>query len=204
MEFRSSFSQVLNAAASERGKDDRELLESCLAGDERAWSALVAKYKRLIYSIPIKNGFQPADAADVFQSVWVDLLESLGRIRDGEKLKAWLITVTVRKCSRLRAKMRRAAEIVPAEEESQLAGQECDLSRLSAEMEAEQAVREALEKLSPRCVTLIRHLFFDEPRLSYSRIAEKIGVSSNTIGSMRERCLEKLRQVLEASGAGLR
>lgn len=119
-------------------------------------------------------------------------------------MKAWLITVTVRKCFHLRAKMSRATEIMPAEEESQLADQERDLSRLYAELEAEQAVREALEKLPPRCVTLIQHLFFDEPRLPYSRIAEKIGVSSNTIGSMGEHCLEKLRQVLEDSGANVR
>src|SRR5439155_969343 len=47
--------------------DDR-LVAECLQGDEKAWSALVDKYKNLIFSIPIKLGLYD-DAADIFQAV---------------------------------------------------------------------------------------------------------------------------------------
>ena len=33
---------------------DSRLVRACLDGDERAWAALIAKYKNLIYSIPLK------------------------------------------------------------------------------------------------------------------------------------------------------
>ena len=56
--------------------DDRELVQSCLKGDAEAWETLILRYQRLIYSIPIRSGFSPVDAADVFQSVCVKLLES--------------------------------------------------------------------------------------------------------------------------------
>ena len=35
---------------------DARLVRACLDGNELAWSALIAKYKNLIYSIPLKAG----------------------------------------------------------------------------------------------------------------------------------------------------
>lgn len=200
MELRADFSEALESLARARLADDGALIEDCLAGREEAWSALVAKYKRLIYSIPLKSGIPPADAADIFQSVWVDLLESLGRMRDASKLKAWLITVTVRKCMHFWSEQKRERARLPQGNDLECADPNADLPGLYATLEVEQAVREALETLSPRCATLIKYLFFDEPHLSYSHIARKVGVSSNAIGSLRERCLNRLRQALEDSG----
>jgi DNA-directed RNA polymerase specialized sigma subunit len=57
---------------------DEQLIARCLKGDQEAWSALIEKYKNLIYSIPIKLGMHQ-DAADIFQSVCVDLLSELPR-----------------------------------------------------------------------------------------------------------------------------
>jgi RNA polymerase sigma factor (sigma-70 family) len=77
---------------------DERLVRRCLRGDEDAWSALIDKYKRLIYSIPIRYRAGPDDAADIFQAVCLDLFEELPRLRKVESLRSWLITVAVRKC----------------------------------------------------------------------------------------------------------
>src|SRR5258708_38425842 len=53
---------------------DARLVSQCLKGNEDAWSALLEKYKRLIYSIPIKYGLSVDQATDVFQEVCVELL----------------------------------------------------------------------------------------------------------------------------------
>ncbi len=57
---------------------DERLVALCLKGDEQAWADLIEKYKNLIYSIPIKLGMYE-DAADIFQSVCVDLLSDLSK-----------------------------------------------------------------------------------------------------------------------------
>ena len=49
-------------------RDDSQLVKQCLAGNEEAWSQLIDKYKALIYSIPVKYGLPPQEAADVFQA----------------------------------------------------------------------------------------------------------------------------------------
>ena len=56
--------------------DDTRLVKECLRGEETAWSELVSKYKNLIFSIPIKYGFSQEEAADIFQSVCLDLVNA--------------------------------------------------------------------------------------------------------------------------------
>ena len=77
-------------------RGDRELLSACLQGDAKAWEALIARYQRLIYSIPINMRLSPNDAADVFQSVCLKLLENLSTLRNQDKLSSWL-TITTRR-----------------------------------------------------------------------------------------------------------
>ena len=58
---------------------DEELIERCLADDSDAWSALIDRYKNLIYSIPIRMGMHQ-EANDIFQLVCVDLLSKLPQL----------------------------------------------------------------------------------------------------------------------------
>ena len=73
-------------------------MKECLEGDEQAWSALIDKYKNLIYSIPIKYGLPRDDAGEIFQQVCLRLLSDLSSLRDPQSLGGWLITVTSHKC----------------------------------------------------------------------------------------------------------
>src|SRR6266480_1604267 len=98
----------MEAAADLAERDDRTLLAACLDGDHSAWEALITRYQRLIYSIPIKARLSHDDAADIFQSVCLKLYEKLSTIRDGERISSWLITTTSRECWRLSARNRRA------------------------------------------------------------------------------------------------
>src|SRR5262245_10005679 len=94
-------------------KDDSELLTSCLEGDASAWEALLARYQRLIYSIPIKMGLSPNDAADIFQIVCMKLLKNLSSLRHLERVSSWLTITTRRESWRLAALRRRDHVLVP-------------------------------------------------------------------------------------------
>src|SRR5262252_2707557 len=90
------------------GRPDRELVAACLDGDSSAWEALIVRYQRLIYSIAVKMGLPSDDAADVFQSICLRLVEKLPTLRDHQKLSSWIITSTRRECWRVSAATRRA------------------------------------------------------------------------------------------------
>jgi len=56
--------ESLKAAIDTKGStQDARMVQECLKGSQEAWSALVDKYKKLIFSIPVKQGFPPEDAA---------------------------------------------------------------------------------------------------------------------------------------------
>src|SRR6185503_21330390 len=137
--------------------DDRTLVDACLKGDSQAWEILILRYQRLIYSIPIRSGFSPVDAADIFQSVCVRLLQKLSTLRKQEKISSWLMTTTTRECWRVVEKRRRETgpKIYDDEYEqdiiSQLKSAEplADQHRTAAERQ--QVVREAVQALSERC-----------------------------------------------------
>ncbi|HWX55503.1 MAG TPA: sigma-70 family RNA polymerase sigma factor [Verrucomicrobiae bacterium] len=178
--------------------DDDRLVRSCLKGDEDAWEALIDRYKHLIFSIPIKYGFSSDDAADIFQSVCLDFLRELPRLRDVRALPKWLIQVTAHACMRSRARQQPEE---PAEEMETLPDtrQMMPEDRLH-EIHQEQALRNALARLSPRCQKLVRMLFYENPSLPYTEIASRLGLAVGSIGFIRGRCLGKLRQALDLAG----
>src|SRR5436190_17716394 len=80
-------------------KSDTDRVRQCLTGDQGAWSELIDRYQRLIYSVARSLSQSSEDAADVFQQVCLELYQRLPELRDAESLPAWLITVTRRQAA---------------------------------------------------------------------------------------------------------
>ncbi|HYV06076.1 MAG TPA: sigma-70 family RNA polymerase sigma factor [Blastocatellia bacterium] len=183
--------------------DDLTLVERCLAGDAAAWEALIVRYQRLIYSIPLRSGFSPVDTADIFQSVCVILLKKLPTLRDRARISSWLITTTTRECWRLAQKRRRETQpSVYGEEYDRDILNNLESSAPLAEQqrisfESQQAVRDAVAALNERCRLLITLLFYSKEELSYAEIARRTGIPQNSLGPNRARCLQRLKRALE-------
>lgn len=178
---------------------DEFLVKECLSGNEAAWSALIDKYKNLVFSIPIKRGFSSDDAADIFQSVCLALVSELPRLRRPRALPAWLIQTTSRKCFRWQDTSRRytGAEL---QEETLLDDSSKVPEELVAELEREHIVRDAVSELSTDCKRLVELLFYQTPAPSYDDLAVALGTPKGSIGPTRIRCLEKLRRLLQEKG----
>ena len=174
------------------------LVQECIRGNEQAWHVLVDRYKKLIYSIPLKYGAPPQDAADIFQSVCLDLFNELPRLRDADALQGWIMRVTNHKCYHWKRQQR--PEEWTDDELSGVSGGDPVPTDLLAELEREQLVREALEKLPPRCKKMIELLFFEHPPLAYTEVAARLSLARGSIGFIRGRCLKKLRRLLEEKG----
>jgi RNA polymerase sigma factor (sigma-70 family) len=176
---------------------DEALVEACLAGDQTAWTALVARYRNLVYSVPVRYRLSPDDAADVFQQVWLTLFSELPRLRNAGSLRSWLMTVATHQCNRLR---RRQALMVGAPE-ALLEQLPVDAgSEFQRRAEKEQTFREAAARLPERCQKLIRMLFYEDPPLPYAEVARRLGLAEGSVGFIRGRCLQKLKTQLEKMG----
>jgi len=175
------------------------IVAECLAGDERAWSALLDRYKNLIYSIPLRYGTPHQDAADIFQAVCLDLFNELPRLRDAEALQGWLTRVTTNKCyhwKRRQFEQERDTE----EEVENLSAVQVIPPDVLAELEREQMVREAMEHLPPRCREMIELLFFEHPPVAYNEVARRLNLATGSIGFIRGRCLKRLKKLLQEKG----
>jgi RNA polymerase sigma factor (sigma-70 family) len=179
-------------------RQDGLLVQECLKGSEEAWSALIDKYKNLIFSIPIKYGFSRDEAAEIFQAVCVGVLEELPQLREPRALAAWLIKMTSHKCFRWRAQRNR---YIDTELQETLPDELLKMpEELFREVEREQILREALGALSADCKRIIELLFFENPPVPYEELSNTLGMAKGSIGATRMRCLEKLRRSLEKKG----
>ncbi len=176
-------------------------MSECLEGNDRAWSALIAKYKNLIYSVPVRWGLPASDASDVFQSTVADLLSELGRLREPKALPMWLVQVASHRCIQIKKQQSRESqpdESSPATEPQ--SPPEETPEELLQESIREQMLRTALLQTPQRCRELIRMLFYEHPARPYPEVAAVLGLAVGSIGFIRRRCLDRLRKALEEAG----
>jgi RNA polymerase sigma factor (sigma-70 family) len=184
----------------DRDWNNTQLVAGCLAGDDRAWTALLDRYKNLIYSIPVRYGAPPQDAADIFQAVCLDLFNELPRLRDAEALQGWLIRVTTHKCYHWKQRVGNRNGDQDDGQLDNLSGTEPIPGETIAEIEKEQIVREAISGLPDRCREMIDLLFFEIPPMPYNEVARRLRLAKGSIGFIRGRCLKRLKKVLEQKG----
>jgi len=163
-------------------------------GDVQAWNALVERYAPLIWSICRKYRLGPADADDVGQSVWLHLVDQLGKIREPAALAGWLATTTRRECGRLVRAARGPAAVGYALDAENMADEQSDAAEqevLAAERHA--ALREAFAHLPTECQRLVAMLTADPPA-PYAEISATLSMPVGSIGPTRSRCLDRIRR----------
>ena len=183
---------------------DTRLIRECLGGNEQAWAALINKYKRLIYSIPIKYGATHEDAADILQAVCIELFSELSNLRKTESLKSWLISVTAHQAYHWKKRQRSGQveldAMEPDQADAQVAAKGALAPEILEEVEQEEQVREAMRSLPARCAEMMRLLFYEQPPLPYAEVARRLGLATGSIGFIRGRCLKRLEKILVEMG----
>lgn len=173
------------------------MIRAAEAGDEAAWAAIVDRFAGLVWATARAYRLPPSEAADVSQTTWLRLVENLDRIKDPERLGAWLATTARREC--LRHIRLRGREFATGEDALFEAPSEDHAEQRLITRERNAAFRRAFARISERCQALLRLLAAPEP-LSYEEIAAALGMPIGAIGPTRGRCLEQLRRTPELAG----
>jgi RNA polymerase sigma factor (sigma-70 family) len=171
------------------GQDTGELISSALGGDSAAWRELVEQHAGLVWSIVRGMGLQDADAADVFQTVFLRLTEKLGQVREPERLPGWLATTCRREVYELsRSKHRRSG---PDDGMDERPSDDAGPEEVVATGDTSECVLAGLRRLSKECQRLLRMVAMRRD-LSYADIGAALDVPIGSIGPMRARCLHRL------------
>lgn len=159
---------------------------------------LCSKYNNINRLLAIMN-VEKQDREDLLQEVFIKALRYLNKLRDVEKMDAWLWSITrneVNRHWREVMKNRQAIRSLDAEEFAvDVARQDGNYYlRLANELERigdREQIARLLRRLSEDAVILLRLYYYEGYNLA--EIAQITGESENTVKSRHRRALEKLR-----------
>lgn len=179
-----------------------DLVRAAARGDPEAWTALVEAYSGLVWSVPRGYHLSAADAADVYQTVWLRLAEHLSRIENPDHVGGWLATTARRESLRVAqtsTKVVLAADTTmfeyPQEDTATPEQAVLDAEQTALDSERAKRVWQAFAQLSVRCQQLLRMLFATPPP-NYAEVAAALDMRVGSVGPTRMRCLENLRRRL--------
>jgi RNA polymerase sigma factor (sigma-70 family) len=184
--------------------DVAELVKRAADGDAQAWNAIVDRFSGLVWSVSRSYGLSRADASDVFQTVWLRLVEHLTRLREPERLAGWLATTARNECLKM---LRKAGRTIATDDDAtfdratpgDLGDGRGDLDRALLAEERDSVVWKAFATIPARCQTLLRLLTADPP-IAYTDVSAMLDMPIGSIGPTRARCLDKLRTALAHLG----
>ena len=185
----------LELQSAEIAKADAELVKRCRQGDQAAWDALVDRYQRLIFAIPRRAGLNEEQAADVFQEVFLTLVEKIEAIEQPEKIRSWIVTTAKFKTwgvirgskgfyspeteEEMEAEMARIADKSPLADDLLIELEEQHLIRNCFETDRRAVPANSLDDL------------FTRPGASYAEVAAAIGVGETSISPTARTVPEK-------------
>ncbi|MCU0969106.1 MAG: sigma-70 family RNA polymerase sigma factor [Rubrivivax sp.] len=185
---------------------DDDLVRRCRAGSEAAWSTLVRRYQRLVYTVPRRAGLSDEACADVFQTTFARLVEHLDRIDDAARVRAWLVTTAKRESLRLLEAARRVVDLAgPSDGADDEEGSPLERipdpgplpAALLDELQQHHRLRTAVDRLDPRSRQFVELVFLQDEPLPYAEVARRLGIAEGSIGPTRARVLAKLRALME-------
>jgi RNA polymerase sigma factor (sigma-70 family) len=134
------------------------------------------------------------------------LAQSLHEIEDPERLSGWLATTTRRFTWRALQRQRREQLVAPPNDADPPTSpalpsvSNFTLDDLLNGWFRQEALEQALRQLSTRCQELLHLLFLDEQQPDYDEISRRLNIPKGSIGPTRNRCLQRLRSLLEEVG----
>jgi RNA polymerase sigma factor (sigma-70 family) len=172
-----------------------ELVGHCVAGDRRAWDDLVAEFGTLVRAIARAFGLNQADADDVCQMTWSRAFQRIHTLREPDRFRAWLATLTRREALN---HLRGATRYLPVGDSREFEHlQSADTSpedQLLRRSERDR-VTSALRELPSDQRELIGCLF-GERAMSYDQISAALAMPRGSVGPTRARALRRLRQLM--------
>ena len=183
---------------------DAALIVRCKNGDGAAWQVLVHRYQRLVYAIVRRIGLDEHAAADVFQTVFMRLMEHLPRLTQLDRLQAWIVTTAKRETLLQRKRGLRNVSMTRADDD-ETDGAEWDIADDAAlpedalaALQLQNLVKNAMQRLDARCRELLTLLYGqDDDKIAYDEVATRLAMPVGSIGPTRARCLGKLRKLVD-------
>jgi RNA polymerase sigma factor (sigma-70 family) len=166
-----------------------ELAARAIDHDQAAWRELVDRLKGVAWKVLYGYDLSEEDRKDAFASTFFRLYEHLATIRELEKLPGWVATTARNEAHTI---FRRRRNTVPMDTVGWREAPQVEETDHVVAGELHAALYAAFGRLAPQSQALMRLLTTDPP-LSYDEISRNLDIPRGSIGPLRQRCLERLR-----------
>ncbi len=173
-------------------KTDHELVMECLNGNNDAFSELVTRYKRLIYSVAYKFSRNDEDVNDMAQDAFIKIYKSLSRYDSQYKFSTWSVKVTTNIC--LDHVRRKKINSVSLDEIENFIGSGNSPEDQYLRKEHSQTVMNAINELPE--IYRMPIIMYHQKGMSYKEIAEFLDKPMSIIKNRLFRARHALRENL--------
>lgn len=183
-------------------QSDKELIDAVTAGDNAGFAPLMARYQQgvfdYLYHLLLRNR---QTAEDLTQDVFLKAFRALASVDTRLPLKPWLMRIAHNEAANyLRGRARHPESYMEPEAWAQIGDSRPDNpENISAAQQEQARVNQALLKLKPRYREALLLYYHEEQ--SYEEIADILGVSLGTVGTLMHRGKAMLKTLLEPGEA---
>ena len=189
-------------------KVQKEVIESCKAGDEKAFAEIVFHYQKKVFNIAYRMLGNFEEAKDLAQEVFISVFESIKDLKEEIKFDAWLTQITLNHCRNRWKYLKRRQYFNSDSLDDPIETENGNMPRaivdpsdnpetLYEKKMIQQFIQRGLLKLKgdQRELLVLRDL----QGFSYEEMGELLGLPEGTIKSKLHRARMDLKEVLERS-----
>lgn len=171
---------------------DTNLIQKCLAGEQDAFAELVARYKKLIYSVVYNMIHDKQEVNDISQEVFIRIYKSLDRYNPEYKFSTWSVKIASNLCLDILRKKK--IDTVPIDEIAGVSSKADTPEIKFIKKEKSQIIREAIASLPEKYRVPI--VLFHQNGLSYEEMARVLDEPMTIIKNRLYRARLLLREKL--------
>ncbi len=172
------------------------LFDAWRDGDSRAMDDLVRLMTPVLWHVVRAYGLDRTLTEDVIQTTWLQLVRGQRSISEPRAVSAWLTTTARREAWRA-SKAQNRVDTTETDALDTLLPEQESAEHHAAVRDEQRRLWSAVTLLPERCQRLLRVIAFEE-RPDYARLAADLAMPVGSIGPTRQRCLAKLRALLDA------
>jgi RNA polymerase sigma-70 factor (ECF subfamily) len=169
------------------------------AGNRQAFGEIVRRYERLVFSIALRRLANHAEAQEIVQEVFLQVLRKLDQLRTPEALSGWLRQITVRRISN---RVSRRGPVTATDPERLDASCVVDETPLTSALQRERQsqVRAGLERLGRLDRETLEAFYVDGQSLieMSAKFASPIGTIKRRLHVARKRLARELEDLAVA------
>lgn len=173
-------------------RTDNELVIACLEGNQEAYSELITRYKRLIYSVAYKFSRDSDEVNDLAQEAFIKIYRSLSRYDSQYKFSTWSVKVATNIC--LDHVRRKRLNSVSLDEIENFTGKNNSPEEYYLRKEKSQALKNAIAGLPE--IYRVPIIMYHQNGMSYKEIAEKLDKPMSIIKNRIFRARNTLKESL--------